>query len=122
MSAYIATRRVATTTASSSATWIRNRNAVRHDAKRQLGPISHILFLSGVVCLIGLLALTQSAKVVKYDLNIATASTEISNLEAQRDALVVENAKITAAAADERTNTVASSMVEANRNAEYVSE
>jgi hypothetical protein len=121
MSAYIATRRL-NTTASSSATWVRNRNAVRHDAKRQLGPISHILFLASVVCLIGLLALTQSAKVVKYDLNIANASTEISNLEAERDALAVENAKITAAAADERTNTVASTMVDANSNAEFVSE
>ena len=120
MSAYIATRRLNTT--SSSATWIRNHNAVRHDAKRQLGPISHILVLLAVVCLIGLLALTQSAKVVQYDLGIATANSEISSLQAQRDALAVENAKITAAAADEGTNTVASAMVDANSYADFVSE
>ena len=101
---------------------MRNRNAVRHDAKRQLGPISHILILAAVVCLIGLLALTQSAKVVQYDLNIASANSEISNLQAQRDALVVENAKITASAADEDTNTVASTMVDANSYADFVSE
>jgi hypothetical protein len=109
-------------TTSSSATWVRNHNAVRHDAKKQLGPISHIILVSVVVCLIGLLALTQSAKVVQYDLGIATANSEISNLEAQRDALAVENAKITAAAADEDTNKVASTMVDANSNAEFVSE
>ena len=120
MSAYYATRRLNTT--SSSATWMRNRNAVRHDAKKQLGPISHTIFLAAVVCLIGLLALTQSAKVVQYDLNIATANSEISDLEAQRDALAVENAKITAAAADEGTNAVASTMVEANSGADFVSE
>ena len=120
MSAYIATRRLNTT--SSSATWVRNHNAVRHDAKRQLGPISHIILLAAVVCLIGLLALTQSAKVVQYDLGIAEANSEISNLEAQRDALAVENAKTTAAAAGEETNKVASAMVDANSKAEFVSE
>ncbi len=120
MSAYYATRRLSTT--SSSATWTRNRNAVRHTSRKQLGPISHILLLASIVCLIGLLALTQSAKVVKYDMGIASANNEILNLEAQRDALAVENAKITAAAADEDTNAVASSMVEANSSADFVKE
>lgn len=120
MSAYYATRRM--TSASSSASWARNRNAVRHDAQRQLGPISHTLILAVVVCLIGLLALTQSAKVVQYDLGIANANSEITNLEAQRDALAVENAKITAAAASEDSNAVASSMVNVNSVADYVEE
>lgn len=119
MSAYYATRRLNTT--SSSSAWMRNRNAIRHDSRKQMGPISHILLLSVVVCLIGLLALTQSAKVVTYDMGIATANNEIMNLEAQRDALAVENAKITAAAADEDTNAVASTMVEANSGADFVS-
>lgn len=107
---------------SSSAAWVRNRNAVRHNAKGQLGPISHFTLLASVVCLIGLLALTQSAKVVQYDLGIAEANSEISDLEAQRDALAVENAKITAAAADEDTNSVASTMVEVNTGADFVGE
>ena len=121
MSAYYATRRLNSST-SSSASWVRNHNAVRHNSQRQLGPISHIIVLSLIVCLIGLLALTQSAKVVQYDLNIATANSEISDLQAERDALAVENAKITAAAANEDTNTVASSMVKENVGADFVSE
>ena len=120
MSAYYATRRM--NGASSSASWALNRNAVRHNAQRQLGPISHIIILALIVCLIGLLALTQSAKVVQYDLGIAAANTEISNLQAERDALAVENAKMTAAAANEDTNQVASNMVRENISADYVSE
>ena len=120
MSAYYATRRL--NSPSSSASWMRNRNAVRHDSKRQLGPISHIIILALIVCLIGLLALTQSAKVVEYDLGIAATNNEISDLQAKRDALAVENAKITAAAADEDTNSVASTMVNENKGADFVSE
>ncbi|MBR3377908.1 hypothetical protein IKG50_01085 [Candidatus Saccharibacteria bacterium] len=120
MSAYYATRRM--TGASSSAGWVRNQNAVRHNSQRQLGPISHIIVLALIVCLIGLLALTQSAKVVQYDLGIAEANSEISNLQAERDALAVENAKMTAAAANEDTNAVASNMVRENIGADFVSE
>ena len=43
------------------------------------------------------------------------------DLEAQRDALAVENAKITAAAADEDKNKVAATMVDAN-SADFVKE
>ena len=120
MSAYYATRRMTGT--SSSAGWVRNHNAVRHNSQRQLGPISHIIVLALIVCLIGLLALTQSAKVVQYDLGIAAANSEISNLQAERDALAVENAKMTAAAANEDTNAVASNMVRENIGADFVSE
>ncbi|MBR6134772.1 hypothetical protein IKQ38_04820 [Candidatus Saccharibacteria bacterium] len=71
--------------------------------------------------LVGLIFLSQSAKVTDYDVAIAGTDTEIANLEAQRDALIVENAKITAAAADEDRNEVASTMVNATA-ADYVKE
>ena len=111
MSAYYATRRMTGSTGS-AATWARNRNAVRHNPKLVLGPFHHTVVVALVVLFIGLLFLTQSAKVTNYDVDIARVDTEISNLEAQRDALAVENAKITAAAADEERNEVAAIMVD----------
>jgi hypothetical protein len=59
--------------------------------------------------------------VTNYDVEIAKVDSEIVNLEAQRDALAVENAKITAAAADEERNEVASTMVAAQSSG-FVSE
>ena len=80
-----------------------------------------VIFLSVLVLLVGLLFTSQSSKVTDYDLEIAQADSRISELQAQRDALAVENAKITAAASDTSTNEVASSMVDAS-SADFVQE
>lgn len=106
---------------SSSESWARNRNAVRHNPKVTLGPVSHTITVFLFVLLVGLIFLTQSAKVTNYDMAIASTDTEIANLTAQRDALVVENAKITAAAADADSNEVAAAMVPAV-SADFVKE
>ncbi len=119
MPAYYATRRMTGT--SSSNTWARNRNDVRHSSKIILGPVSHTITIVLIVLLTGLIFLTQSTKVTNYDVEIAKVDDEIVNLEAQRDALAVENAKITAAAADEDKNQVATTMVDAN-SADFVKE
>ena len=116
---YYSTRRPAGQ--SSSATWARNHNAVRHRPDFQLGPVFYIIFISVFVSIAGLIYLTQSSKVTSYDLAIASVNSEITDLEAQRDALAVENAKITAAAADEDKNKVASTMVDAG-SADFVKE
>jgi len=108
-----ATRRMTQGMRRSSESWARNRNAVRHNPRVTLGPVSHTITVFAVVLLIGLIYLTQSTKVTNYDVAIANTDTEIANLEIQRDALVVENAKITAAAANEDTNEVATAMVNA---------
>lgn len=108
-----ATRRMASTSRS-SATWGRNRNAVRYDSKVTLGPISHTITVVLILLLLGFIYLTQSAKVASFDVGLAEANSEIANLEVQRDALAVENAKITAAASSEDTNEVAARMVEAH--------
>lgn len=116
---YYSTRRPAGQ--SSSATWARNHNAVRHRPEFQLGPVFYITFMAIFVSIAGLIYLTQSSKVTSYDLAIAAVNSEIVDLEAQRDALAVENAKITAAAADEERSEVASAMVAA-QNSGFVSE
>ena len=107
--------------ASSSASWALNRNAVRHNSKIVLGPVNHTITIVLIVLLTGLIFLTQSTKVTNYDVEIAKVDDEITNLEAQRDALAVENAKITATAADEDRNKVATTMVDAN-SADFVKE
>lgn len=120
MPAYYATRRMSGTSSPSS-TWVRNRNAVRHNSKIILGPVNHTIVIVLIVLLTGLIFLTQSTKVTNYDVEIAKVDDEITNLEAQRDALAVENAKITAKAADEDDNKVAMTMVDAN-SADFVKE
>jgi hypothetical protein len=74
-----------------------------------------------LVLLTGLLFTSQSSKVTGYDLEIAETNSEISELQAYRDALAVENAKITALAPDPDANDVALTMVEAS-SADFVSE
>ena len=117
MSAIYASRRM---TSSNSAVWTRNHNAVRHNASIQVGSLMHVFILFLIAVVIGLFALTQGTKVAQYDADIASVNSEISELEARRDALAVENAKITAAASDESTNTVAAAMTDVNTNADFV--
>jgi hypothetical protein len=112
MSAYYATRRMAGSSMGSAA-WAPNRNAVRHNPKIVLGPVSHTITVLLIVACFGLIFVSQSAKVTSYDHAIADVNSQITDLEAQKDALAVENAKITAGAADEDSNTVASTMTEA---------
>lgn len=98
---------------STGGSWARNRNAVRHEPKAVLGPVWHTLAVIALVLVAGLIFLTQSTKAANYDLAIADANGEIASLEAQRDALVVENAKLTAEAATEGSNEVAAAMPDA---------
>ncbi len=101
--------------------WSPNRNAVRHKPGINLGPISFSVLVSLVVAVLGIAFLSKSASVTTYDRAIANTNSELTNLEAERDALAVENAKINAAAANIDQNRVASSMVDAASSA-YVAE
>jgi hypothetical protein len=73
-----------------------------------------------ILVLLGFIYLTQSSKVTSFDLSLAETNSEIASLEVQRDALAVENAKITAAAANDSANAVAAAMTDVNTNAEFV--
>lgn len=94
-------------------TWGRNRNAVRHQPRVTLGPISYTVTIVLLVLVVGLIYVAQGAKVTGYDHEAATIDSEIATLQAQRDALAVENAKITATAASD-SNEVAAAMANAN--------
>ena len=118
---YTTRRMVSSTTRSvSGSAWARNRNAVRHNARVTLGPIWHTITVLMILVLLGFIYLTQSSKVTSFDLSLAETNSEIASLEVQRDALAVENAKITAKASNEDTNEVASTMVDAH-SSDFVS-
>lgn len=116
-----ATRGSFSARSTSSDNWVRNRNAVRHSPKIALGPACYTIAIIFIVSLVGLIFVSQSAKVTDYDFAIAEADAKITNLEVQRDALIVENAKITAAAANEDENEVAATMAVASA-ADFVKE
>lgn len=116
--ACFATRRAGRTEASSN--WARNHNAVRHDPKVTLGPVSHTITVMLLVLIVGLIYVTQGTKATSYDYAMSSVNSEIATLEAQKNSLAAENARIMAGAATEN-NEVASSMVDA-QIAGYVSE
>ena len=116
--AYFATRRMGRAEISSS--WARNRNAVRHEPRAMLGPVSHTITVMLLVLLVGLIYVTQGTKATSYDYALNSVNDEIASLEAQNNSLAAENARIVAATASEQ-NEVALTMVDA-RAAGYVAE
>ena len=95
--------------------WGRNQNAVNFGREygRRLGTVSHIVIVMLIVLAMGLLYLSQTIKVTDYDHTLAEINEEVATLEAERDALAVENAKVTAVAAT-ASNNVAASMIAAD--------
>ena len=94
--------------------WGRNQNAVNFGREyKRLGTLSHIVIVMLLVLGMGLLYLSQTIKVTDYDHTLAEINEEVATLEAERDALAVENAKVTAVAAT-ASNNVAASMVAAD--------
>ncbi len=96
----------------SASAWGRNRNAVRHEPRASLGPVSHTVTVMLLVLVVGLIYVTQGTKATSYDYALNGVNGEIAGLEAERNSLAAENARIMAAAASEG-NEVASSMVDA---------
>jgi hypothetical protein len=74
--------------------------------------VSHTVTVLLLVLVVGLIYVTQGAKATSYDYEVKGVNDEISALEAQRNSLAAENARIVAGAAGEG-NEVASSMVNA---------
>ena len=105
-SSTFATRRSNTTSS-----WGRNQNIVRHKSASRLGPISHTIFLAVAVTILGLIYLTQAAKVTNYDYEAQRVDTQIAELEQQRADLAVENARLTALSTTSSSE-VAANMVE----------
>ena len=104
---YVARRRNLET-----ASWMRNRNTVRHGVK-SLGTLSTIALFGLLVLIVGLIYVTQGTKATAYDYELSNIEAEINELAAKRDDLAVERARLTAIATSENS-TVARAMENAS--------
>lgn len=86
----------------------RNRNTVRHQA-RGIGRISAIAILVIEVFMIGLFYVSEQSKVTTYDYKMSAMDAQIANLEAERDDLKVEQARLKSIAKNAKS-TVAANM------------
>ena len=101
---YVSRRSAATSTS----TWARNFNTVRHTQKK-IGPLAYS-FLVGIAVLgIGLIYVAQSTRATNYDYELSAIDSEISDLQAKKEDLAVEKARLTSIASSENS-TVASTM------------
>ncbi len=94
--------------ASRYASYGRNRNIVRHSS-HTLGTITISLTLVLIVVLLALIYVTQGAKATGYDYDISRVDSEIAELQAQKEDLAVEQARLTSVVASESSE-VASNM------------
>ena len=86
----------------------RNRNTVRHQA-RGIGRISAIAILVIEVFMIGLFYVSEQSKVTTYAYKMSAMDAQIANLEAERDDLKVEQARLNSIAKNAKS-TVAANM------------
>ena len=91
--------------------WNRNQNAVRYKSEIKLGPVTHTVFVALMITVLGLIYLTQAAKITSYDYESEQINTRISELSNIKNDLEVENARLTALHNIEGSG-VASTMVE----------
>ena len=98
----------------------RNQNTVKYDPNVKLGPVTHTVFVALMITVLGLIYLTQAAKITNYDYAAQRVDARIAELTGQKSDLEVENARLTA------LNTVSESetarAMTAPRNVSYVSE
>lgn len=88
--------------------WSRNQNMVRHTPKT-LGSISNAMIVGLLVLIVGLIYVAQGTQATNYDYELSQLEDEIAELEAKREDLAVEKARLTSIAASENS-TVANTM------------
>ncbi|MBQ6409914.1 hypothetical protein IJI18_01500 [Candidatus Saccharibacteria bacterium] len=101
-----ATRRTAT-----PISFARGRNTVRLE-KKNLGSISQIVIISLITLVFGLIYAAEGTKATSIDYEISAVESEISDLNARRDDLAVEKARLTSVATA-KNSTVAANMADA---------
>lgn len=82
---------------SSSSSWARNRNTVRHTPKT-LGTISQSMILGAMALIIGMLYIAVSTDSTNYDYELSRVEGEIAELQAKKEDLEVAKARLTSVA------------------------
>ena len=102
-----------------SGSWSRNRNTVRHTAKT-IGPVSYVSIIMLLVLAVGLVYVSQGTQATNYDYELSAIESEISELEAKKEDLAVERARLTSIASSEQSEVAAN--MENAAVADYVTE
>ena len=89
----------------------RNRNTIRH-ASRRLGPISQVVIVGLITLSFGLIYVAEGTKATGYDYQISSVESEISEMEAKKEDLAVEKARLTSVA-NAKNSTIAAIMEDA---------
>ena len=74
----------------------RHQNTVRFKPEIKLGPVTHTIFVALMITVLGLIYLTQAAKITGYDYESEKIDQEIARLTEQKEDIEVENARLTA--------------------------
>ena len=99
------TRRANTTS------FVRNRNTIRH-TKKSLGSISQIVIVSMLTLVFGLIYVAEGTKATSFDYEISSVESEISEMNAKKEDLAVEKARLNSVATA-KSSTVAAAMEDA---------
>lgn len=95
---YVSRRQAATSTN----TWSRNYNTVRHTQKT-IGPLAYSFLVGVMVLIVGLIYVAQSTRATNYDYELSAIDSEIADLQARKGDLAVEKARLTSIAAAENS-------------------
>ena len=76
--------------------WQRNQNTVAYAPKLSMGPITHTVFISLMIAVLGLIYLSQVTKTSSYGYTLERQNTEMAALTAEQQDLQVENARLQA--------------------------
>lgn len=99
--------------------FVRNRNIVRH-TKRSLGSISQIVIVSMLTLVFGLIYVAEGTKATSFDYKLSSVESEIAEMNAKKDDLAVEKARLTSVAAAK--NSTVAAVMEDSVVTGYVSE
>lgn len=83
-------------TGRTSQAWRRNQNTVRHKLTAGLGPVSHTVLIAIMLCILGLIYLTQITKTSAYGYQINDLKTKQEKLADEKRDLEVESARLQA--------------------------
>lgn len=92
-------------------TYARNFNTVRLK-KKGLGSITQLSIAGMLVVLAGLFYVSQSTRATSYDYEISSVESELTEMNAKKDDLAVEQARLNSIATA-KSSTVAASMEDA---------
>lgn len=100
-----------TTRRAASNNFARNRNTVRH-TKKGLGSISQIVIVSMLTLVFGLIYVAEGTKATSFDYEISSVESEIIEMNAKKEDLAVEKARLNSVATA-KNSTVAAAMEDA---------